>query len=269
MTRCALYVPGNRPDRFDKAAATGADEVVLDLEDSVAATDKAAARAAVAAWLPRAPLPVQVRVGAPGTADLAADLAALPGDVALRVPKVASPADMVELVGRRVHAIVETAAGVEQAFAIASDPAVVSLSLGEADLAADLGLSGEEAFTWVRSRVVVAARAAGLPAPLMSAYPDLRDLDGLAASCAAGRRLGFRGRTAVHPAQVPVIRAAFAPEEAELAWAREVVAALQADGVARLADGSMVDAAMARRAEVLLADAPPAPPDDGRGHRTN
>ncbi len=248
-------MPGSRPDRFDKAAAAGADEVILDLEDSVEGGDKEAARAAVAAWLPRAPLPVQVRVGAPGTTDLAADLATLPGDVRLRVPKVSSPADLTGLEGREVHAILETALGIEQAYAIASVPGVASLSLGEADLAAELGLDGEDAFAWVRSRVVVAAGAAGLPAPLMSAFADLRDLDGLAASCALGRRLGFRGRTAVHPAQVPVILRAFAPTDAEVAWAREVVDVLADDGVATLADGSMVDAAMARRATGILAAA--------------
>jgi citrate lyase subunit beta / citryl-CoA lyase len=255
---CALYVPGSRPDRFDRAAASGADAVILDLEDSVAPADRPAARLAVARWLPTAPLPVQVRVGAPGSDDLAADLDALPHDVPLRLPKVSSPRDLDGLdrldglEGRVLHVLLESALGVEQAFAIASHPAVVSVALGEADLAAELGLDGDDAFTWVRSRAVVAARAAGLPAPLMSAYAALDDHEGLAASCRAGRRLGFRGRTAVHPAQVPVIRAAFAPTEAELAWARQVVAALEAGGVARLPDGSMVDAAMTRRAETLL-----------------
>lgn len=251
---CALYVPGSRPDRFDKAAASGADVVILDLEDSVAPADKAGARAAVTSWLSSTSpdVGVQVRVNEPGTHDQARDLTALPADVALRLPKVSSPADLDGLEDREVHAIVESALGVEQAFAIASHRAVVTLALGEADLAAELGLDGADAFTWVRSRIVVAARAAGLPAPMMSAYPDLRDLEGLAVSCAAGRSLGFLGRTAVHPTQVPVIRRAFAPTGAEVAWAREVVATLGSSGVARLADGSMVDAAMTRRAESIL-----------------
>ncbi|MGI8646058.1 MAG: HpcH/HpaI aldolase/citrate lyase family protein, partial [Nocardioides sp.] len=228
---------------------------ILDLEDSVADNDKAAARAAraaVAAWLPGASVTVQVRVNAPGSAALAADLAALPPDAALRVPKVSGTDDLAALAGREVHAILESALGIERAFAIASHPAVQSLALGEADLAAELGLEGEDAFAWVRSRVVVAARAAGLPAPMMSAYPDPRDLGGLARSCATGRRLGFHGRTAVHPAQVPVIRDAFAPTDADVAWAREVLAALDSSGVARRADGSMVDEAMRRRAEGIL-----------------
>jgi citrate lyase subunit beta/citryl-CoA lyase len=247
----ALYVPGSRPDRFDKAADTGAD-VILDLEDSVAVADKDAARAAVVAWLPGSPALVQVRVNAPGSAALRADLEALPTDVALRVPKVESPVDLDGLRDRRVHALIETALGVENAFLIAQTPGVVSIALGEADLAAELGLDGEDAFDWVRSRLVVAARAAGLPPPLMSAYAALADLDGLAASCRRGRRLGLRGRTAIHPRQVPVIRTAFAPTADELAWASAVLAALQSTGVATLADGSMVDAAMERQARALL-----------------
>lgn len=247
----ALYVPGSRPDRFDKAAATGV-EVILDLEDSVAPAERPAAREAVAAWLVSCSVPVQVRVNAPGSADLAADLAALPAQVELRLPKVEQVSDLDAVAGRRVHALLESARGIEAAAEVARAPEVVSLSLGEADLAAELGLADEEAFGWVRSRVVVAAAAAGLPAPMMSAYPHIRDLDGLEASCRRGRRMGMWGRTAVHPTQVPVIGEAFAPTEEEVAWARAVVEALDGRGVAALPDGSMVDAAMVRRAQQLL-----------------
>lgn len=247
-----LYVPGSRPDRFAKAAATGA-TVVLDLEDSVAPADKAEARAAVTAWSIANPdVPAQVRVNAPGTDDLADDLAALPLDVEVRVPKVESRADLATFAGRRVHALLESAVGVERAFEIASAPGVATLGLGEADLAADLGLGSEDAFTWIRSRVVVAARAAGLPPPLMSVHAAVQDLDGLADSCRRGRELGFWGRSAVHPSQVPVIRDVFTPTDAERRWAEEVLTALEGAGVARLADGAMVDAAMARRARALL-----------------
>ncbi|MDQ4053601.1 MAG: CoA ester lyase [Actinomycetota bacterium] len=249
----ALYVPGSRPDRFDRAAATGA-EVILDLEDSVAAADKEPARSAVAEWLRTCGTAVQVRVNAPGTRELAADLEALPVDVPIRMPKVERPDDLVPVADRTVHALLESALGVENAHAVGSAPCVVSLALGEADLAAELGLDGEAAFDWMRSRLVVASAAAGLPAPMMAAYPAVRDLDGLAASCRHGRALGMRGRTAVHPTQVPVIRSVFAPTDAELAWAREVLGALEATGVASLADGSMVDAAMARRARAVLSE---------------
>ncbi len=255
VSSVALYVPGSRPDRFDKAAATGA-EVVLDLEDSVAAADKDAARSAVAEWLRTCDTAVQVRVNAPGSRDLEADLAVLPPDVPLRVPKVQRPDDLEPMTGRVVHALLETALGVEQAFAIASAPGVATIALGEADLAVELRLEGEPSFDWVRSRVVVASRAAGLPAPMMAAYAAVGDLDGLAASCRHGRSLGMRGRTAVHPHQVPVIRSAFLPTEAELDWAHEVLEALETTGVARLADGSMADAAMARRARMILSEGP-------------
>jgi citrate lyase subunit beta/citryl-CoA lyase len=200
---------------------------------------------------------VQVRVNAPGTPELATDLAALPGSVELRVPKVAMPADLEPFAGRRVHALLESAAAVEHAFVLASCPEVVTIALGEADLAAELGLAGEDAFDWVRSRVVVAAAAAGLPAPMMAAFPGVRDLDGLEASCRLGRRLGMWGRTAIHPAQVPVIRSVFARTDTEVGWAREVLAALEGEGVGTLADGSMVDAAMARRARTILGAASP------------
>jgi citrate lyase subunit beta / citryl-CoA lyase len=249
VTVTALYVPGDRPDRFDKAAASGADAVILDLEDAIAPARRAAARDHVAAWLASRPdADVQVRIGSLD------DLAALPSDVAIRLPKVESPVD-VDAVGERdVHALIETALGVERAYAIASHPRVVSIGLGEADLAADLGIVDESALAWIRVRAVVAARAAGLPAPMMSAYTDVADLDGLAVSCALGRSLGMVGRTAIHPRQLPVIAAAFAPTDAELAWAKEVLAVLDgaATGVATLASGAMVDAAMARRARTLL-----------------
>lgn len=247
----ALYVPGSRPDRFDKAAASGADVVILDLEDSVSEGEKDGARAAVRAWLPRAAVPVQVRVNAPGSPALSLDLDALPGSVEIRLPKVVGVDDLTPLTGRRVHVIIESALGVEHAFEIARRPEVASLALGEADLAAELGIDGDQAFAWVRSRLVVAAKAAGLPAPMMSVFAAVRDLDGLADSCAAGRRLGLRGRTAVHPRQLPVIRSAFRPTPQEQAWAAEVLDALQNTGVATLPDGAMVDAAMARRARVI------------------
>lgn len=250
--RTALYVPGSRPDRFDKAAGAAADVVILDLEDSVAASEKEDARAAVSAWLSGASVPVQVRVNAPGSDDLRLDLAALPGDVDLRLPKVEDVADLGPVAGRRVHAILESALGVERAFEIARSPEVVSLALGEADLAAELGLDGDEAFAWIRSRVVLAARAAGLPAPMMSAYAAVEDLDGLARSCELGKQLGMRGRAAIHPRQLPVIRAAFEVTPQERAWAEQVLAALEGSGVARLPDGAMVDAAMARRARAIL-----------------
>jgi citrate lyase subunit beta / citryl-CoA lyase len=262
-----LYVPGDRPERFAKAAASGADVVIIDLEDAVAPARKADARSNAVAWLEAGPVvPTEVRVN--GEPDLrAVDLAALrgvPGLHSVRLPKVESAADVRDAVaalgpGVGVTCLLETALGVEAAYEIATaDPAVAAIGLGEADLRSDLRISGEAGLTWARSRIVVAARAAGLPAPMMSAYTDVADLDGLAVSCAAGRALGFVGRSAIHPRQVPVIVEAFLPGGEAVARAAEVIAALESaaasgTGVVTLPDGRMVDRAMEAGARATLA----------------
>jgi citrate lyase subunit beta/citryl-CoA lyase len=262
----ALYVPGDRPDRFAKAASSGADVVVVDLEDAVDPGHKAAARANLLAWLPdAAPGSVDVRVNAVGTPWGRDDLAALPGVPALRavrVPKVVSEVDVAaaaDLVDRLpLHCLIETALGVENAYRIAAAPRVGAIALGEADLSSELGTSGEDALGWVRARIVVAARAAGLEPPMMSVYPDLLDLAGLAESCRRGGRAGFLGRMAVHPRQLPVIEEAFRPDTAAVAAAQAVLAALDrgvedGSGVAVTPDGRMVDRAMAGQARRTLA----------------
>ncbi|WP_309068787.1 CoA ester lyase [Microbacterium sp.] len=261
----ALYVPADRPDRVSKALTAGADEVIVDLEDAVAPARKRDARAALVDALSAASS-VQVRINARGSAWHDDDLAAireLPATVAVRVPKIASADDVAaarEVVpGRRIHALIESAIGVERAFDIAS-AGVATLALGEADLRSQLGLpSGDDAgLQWIRSRVVNAAAAAGLPAPMMSAYTDVRDADGLAASCAAGRAMGFLGRTAIHPAQLPVIERAFRPSDAEVDRAREIVervgsAADDGSGTVVLGDGTFLDVAMVEAARRVLA----------------
>jgi citrate lyase subunit beta / citryl-CoA lyase len=245
----ALYVPGDRPERFAKAVATGAHLVIVDLEDAVPPERKDEARQHVVDWLasPRVKSPVvEVRVNA-GSADDLAALATVGGGFGVRMPKVESPgaveAALVALgYTPRIAAVVETAAGVESLPAIAAHPAVRTLSLGEADLASDLGTADERALDWARLRLLYAARAHGKPAPMMSIYPDIRD-----------RAMGFVGRTAIHPSQLPVIAAAFTPSDEEVAWAREVLAATADGGVTTLGSGEMADPAMRRRAETILA----------------
>ncbi|RCV49180.1 HpcH/HpaI aldolase/citrate lyase family protein [Marinitenerispora sediminis] len=270
-----LYVPGDRPERFAKAVASGADAVILDLEDAVLAGAKDRARGNVVDFLSDLAGPtrgrpqVHVRINAPRGEHGARDLAALAGLAAdarpdaVRVPKVEGPED-VDLVVRRlgegtaVHGLLETAAGVQNAPAIARHPAVRALALGEADLAAQLGLRGDAAYGWLRSRVALAAAAAGLPRPAMSVYTDVRDAEGLLASCRAGRDLGMFGRTAIHPHQLPVIRDAFTPTEDEVARAREISTAAEngaADGAGAIAlgDGRFVDAPIVESARRTLA----------------
>ncbi|GGW67947.1 CoA ester lyase [Streptomyces lucensis JCM 4490] len=254
-----LYVPGDRPHVVAKALAAGADVVVIDLEDAVAPDRKEYARAATVEVLrAHQPVPVHVRVNALdgpwAAADLAA-LAALPGVSGLRLPKVTSP-DQIRQVAVAtplpLYALLESALGIEHAHAIAgAHPSLRGISLGEADLRADLGVRADAGLDWPRSRVVVAARAAGLAPPPQSVHPDIRDLDGLAASCARGRALGFLGRAAIHPRQLPVIERAYLPTPAEIEHAETVVKAAATDqGAQALPDGRFIDAAvvaMARR----------------------
>ncbi|MDQ7909817.1 CoA ester lyase [Phytohabitans sp. ZYX-F-186] len=252
-----LYVPGDRPDRFAKAVASGADAVILDLEDAVAAPRKAYARAAVAEFLADPhEVPVYVRIAS------VLDLPAAQGAAGLRLPKVESAEQVravAALAGAELHPIIESALGVENAYQIATaHPAVAGIGLGEADLRSDLGVTDEAALAWPRGRLVVAARAAGLPPPAMSVYPSVSDVDGLAASCRAGRRLGFLGRAAIHPRQLPVIVAAFRPEPEEVARAEALLAGLASsgDGPLILPDGRFADRAMlgaARRVVELAA----------------
>ncbi|MER5829534.1 CoA ester lyase [Streptomyces sp. NPDC002130] len=256
-----LYAPGDRPHVVAKALTSGADVVVIDLEDAVPPDRKAYARAATAELLTdRPPVPVHVRVNAPGgwgEQDIAA-LVGAPGLSGLRLPKVTSAAEIVQVARRAartdLYALLETALGVEQAYAVATaHPRLRGISLGEADLCADLGVRDGTGLDWSRSRVVVAARAAGLPPPAQSVHPDIHDQEGLAASCAHGRALGFLGRAAIHPRQLPVIERAYLPGEEEIEQAETVLkAAATEQGAQALPDGRFIDAAMVTAARRTL-----------------
>ncbi|MFC7640867.1 HpcH/HpaI aldolase/citrate lyase family protein [Streptosporangium lutulentum] len=258
-----LYAPADRLALVAKALAGPADVVIVDLEDAVAADGKGQARAELVRLLASPQPRVQIRINdvrtACGQADLLAIGALCSGTAGIRVPKVESAADVRDVAeavpGIALHPLVESALGLERAYEIASaDPAVASIGLGEADLRADLGVSDEAGLAWARSRVVVAARAAGLPSPVQSVYTDFRDLEGLAESCRVGRSMGFRGRAAIHPAQLAVIEAAYRPTEEEVMAANEVVAAAGVGAVA-LPDGRFVDEAVVRQARSVLTDA--------------
>ncbi|MFF4779234.1 HpcH/HpaI aldolase/citrate lyase family protein [Microtetraspora fusca] len=264
-----LYVPADRAEIVAKALAAGADAVVVDLQDAVAVERKDAARGNLvehlAAWSERAVthgVELHVRVneigGDPGVRDLAV-LGSLDGIDVIRVPRVEQSGDLDpvrEAWGDRdlrLHPLIETARGLRHAFEIAAAPDVVAISLGEGDLSVDLGVADEDGLAWARSSLVVAAAAAGLPAPSMSVFGDLSDTRGLADSCALGRRLGMRGRAAIHPRQLPAIVEAFTPSAREIALAERVIdAAERSGGAQRLADGRFVDAPVVRAARRVL-----------------
>ncbi|MGX4692772.1 HpcH/HpaI aldolase/citrate lyase family protein [Streptomyces sp. JNUCC 63] len=269
-----LYVPGDRPHVVTKALASGADVVVVDLEDAVAPDRKEYARGATAELLSEPPpVPVHVRVNAVDGPLAAADLTAVahrPGLAGLRLPKVTSAEQVVRVAARAkaarspspadgsgppLYALLETALAIERAYAIASaHPCLRGVSIGESDLRADLGVQRDSGLDWSRARVVVAARAAGLAPPAQSVHPDIRDLEGLAASCAHGRALGFLGRAAIHPRQLPIIERAYLPTDRELEEAETIVKAATTDrGAQALPDGRFIDAAVVAAARRTLA----------------
>ena len=244
--RSFLFVPGDRPDRFAKAAAAGADVVVLDLEDAVAPGAKVAAREHVVAWLAEGHTAV-VRVNAAGTEWHADDVAAV-RDAVVMVPKAERPADLDGL--RSVLPLVETARGVAAAHELCRVSSVVRPVFGSIDLAADLGVDpvSRTALLHARSALVLAAAAAGCAPPVDGVTTALSDVDAVRDDTRHAVELGFTGKLCVHPRQVPVVHEAFRPSEEELAWARSVLAA--GDGVT-VVDGQMVDRPVLLRAERL------------------
>ena len=270
--RSLLFVPGDRPDRMEKALGLGADALILDLEDAVAPANKPAARAAVAAFLARRPaMTVFVRINpldsGLATDDLAVILPARPDGIVL--PKAEGGISLATLDAQLsgdmmiLPIATETPAAI---FALGSyggvTPRLAGLTWGAEDLPAAIGAATSREpdgsytapYQLARSLTLFGAHAAGVPA-IETVYPDFRDLDGLAAYAARGRRDGFTGMMAIHPAQVAVINAAFSPSETEIAHARAVIDLFDANpGAGALAlDGRMVDAPHLKAARALLA----------------
>jgi citrate lyase subunit beta/citryl-CoA lyase len=275
--RSLLFVPGDRPDRMEKALGAGADALILDLEDSVAPAAKADARRAVAIFLnANSQARIWVRVNpldsAENEKDLVAVLPSHPDGIVL--PKAEGGASVDELSRRlaergnvttRILAIAtETPAAIFQLGSYGGAKRLAGLTWGAEDLPAALGAvtsrTADGLYTppieLARSLCLFGAAAAGV-APIETVYPAFRDLEGLAAYAARGRRDGFTGMMAIHPDQVPVINAAFTPSEAEVAHARAVVAAFEANpemGALSL-DGRMIDRPHLVQAQRILAAA--------------
>jgi citrate lyase subunit beta/citryl-CoA lyase len=258
--RSWLFVPGNRPDRFDKACNAGADAVILDLEDAVLPEHKPGARETVAGWLSPG-RSVYVRVNGPDTEWFRDDVTAAlrPGLAGIVFPK-AECRDHLELLSRilppqvPVLPLVESARGIWNVMEIATGPGVRRLVFGSDDFRLDANVIGDgEELLYARSRVVLASRVAGLPPPVDGVTTDIDDGDILAEHVLRARRLGFGGKLCIHPRQVDPINRGFLPTAQEIAWARGVVAAAEAsgEGAIRL-DGKLVDRPVVERARKML-----------------
>lgn len=251
-----LFVPGDRPERFPKAAAAGADLVVIDLEDAVPHENKAIARANAAEWAVTGN-PCGVRINAADTGYFADDLASLTGTGAVLMLAKAESPDLVQAVaevsGSGVIPLIETARGILAAAEIAAVPGVVRLAIGTFDLAAQLGVDpvDREALATSRGMLVLASAAAGLAGPLEGVTAALDDPERLTSEATYARRLGFAGKLCIHPKQLAPATAAFAPTEEEIAWAHKIIDAVETDGVATV-DGEMVDQPVLDRAESIL-----------------
>jgi citrate lyase subunit beta/citryl-CoA lyase len=265
-----LFVPGNRPERFAKALASGADRVILDLEDAVAAADKAHARQAIASWV--------------------ATLASSDADrLLVRINDVTSPCHLDDLLwlqrtcikhcmlskcesseqvaqllihmppGSSVLPLVETVRGVLAAAAIAQASNVSRLAFGSLDYLLDLDLPGPGfALDAAALTIAMASRAANLPPPVAGVTPEL-DADQVQSDLAHARTLGYGAKMCIHPMQVAVVREAFRPDAQTLAWAQRVLTQWQLSSGAGViqVDGQMVDKPVLLRAERFLALAGP------------
>ena len=271
-----LFVPGNRPERFAKALAAGADRIIVDLEDAVAPQDKASARSAIQAWMAtldaaqRACLLVRINDAAsPWYAD---DLALLrPAQVqAVMLPKCESP-DQVDQVmaalaaGGQVVPLIETAKGIVHVAASAAATGVARLAFGSLDYMLDLDLPGEGFATdLAATQIAVASRAAGLPVPISGVTPAM-DAVRVSADMQHARALGYGAKLCIHPMQVAAVRAALAPSDDDIAWAHRVmtawaeasVASPQGVGGAIQVDGKMVDKPVVLKAQRILAAVAP------------
>ena len=268
LPRSLLYVPGNRSDLVAKGARSAADAVVVDLEDSVPSSDKTQARDVVRRWLaePSGGPQRWVRINA---AVLDEDLASLAGQVpdgillagcrAAGLERLESWWATESLPDRPVVGLVEDAAGLREIGAMAQAPHLATVGIGEVDLLAHLRVSRSAgaAIDALRLQVVVDAAAAGLLAPVAPTSTDFRDLDAFRTTTRALLDLGFRSRTAIHPAQVPVINEVLTPGDDEVAAARDVLARFEqaGEGVTTDRNGHLIDLAVVRGARETLARA--------------
>ena len=263
IARSYLFVPGNRPERFAKATASGADAVIVDLEDAVPPAEKSRARTEVEAWVSPAH-PVLLRINGVDTPWFRDDVTCcrMPGVTAILLPKTESAEHLrrvEELLGQtgRILPLIETAQGFANALEIARYRGVQRLVFGALDFQLDVGIRGDgEELLYFRSQLVLVSRLAGIRAPVDGIHTAIDDEAQLRADALRARRLGFGGKLCIHPKQVGPVNECFLPTAEEIAWAKRVVqAAAAARGAAVALDGGMIDQPVVLQAQRILKEA--------------
>lgn len=262
--RSALFVPATRPERIAKAMNSGADAIIVDLEDAVGKDHKDSARETLRTALanpPDGPAALLVRINATGTPWFKDDLAAcagLPAVAGLILAKAETSADLqrAAAAGKPLWPLLESARGFLNLAEIATSPAVERLVFGALDAALDLNLeNGDGARTvldTLRGQLILHSRAAGLAPPLESVVPEFRDTGPVRRTAQRARQMGFAGMLCIHPAQLPAIHEAFGVDEAQRQWARKVLEAAAEQPLPFQFDGEMVDEPVITRARRLL-----------------
>ncbi|GGD60912.1 HpcH/HpaI aldolase/citrate lyase family protein [Croceicoccus mobilis] len=259
-----LFVPGNRPERFDKAVSSGADVAIFDLEDAVPPDAKDEARGHVRAWLdastPAENGSAMLRINPPGTPWFAQDLelANHPNLAGVMLPKAAAGSVLCECAAiAPIVALLETAEGIATMHEVAATDGVERLAFGTIDLALDIDMAASDRqLDPLRLQLAIASRAAGIAPPIDGVTPDFRNPEANEEAMRAARTMGFRAKMVIHPAQLAPVEAALRPSEEEITRARRIVEADKAAGGSAVAlDGAMVDRPIVERAYRLLADA--------------
>jgi citrate lyase subunit beta / citryl-CoA lyase len=263
IRRSYLFVPGNRPDRFAKACAAGADAVIVDLEDAVPPAEKIAARASIQAWLSPAH-PVLIRVNGVESEWFHDDvtLCGEPGVAGIVLPK-AERADDIRFLAGKAHSattsilpLIETGKGFWNASELARTGLVQRLVFGSIDLQLDLGMSvDEEELLYFRSQLVLISHITDLQPPIDGVTTAIDSTAQVRSDTLRAKRLGFGAKLCIHPSQIHLVNECFRPTPEDEAWARRVTeAAAVANGSVVAVDGKMVDRPILARAEAILAD---------------
>ena len=266
IVHSALFVPATRPERIPKAIATGADRVIVDLEDAVQENLKQQARDNLDVFLSETPdARILVRVNAPDHWAHVADLELCRrhgGVIGILLPKAESAAQVTTAAGTKkpIWPIIESAKGLVAINEIAGAQGVERLSFGSLDLGLDLNLTtgspaAEEILGHARFAVLLATRTAGLAPALDGVFPSIQDSAGLLSTVQFARDMGFGGALCIHPTQVAIIHQAFKPSQEELQWAQRIIEAARSGEGVFVLDGQMVDAPVIGRAQSIMARA--------------